>query len=388
MKNLLIFKKYGLEIFEIITYSILFLLFVRLITVQFTDGPDYAVHVKIIDQFISGTFYVPHPGFHISTYWLSKITTIPYIYIVPFFIASIIITTILITKKVLIYISPGIRYPILYIFFAITINIVIAIYIPFFSQNKYLGQWSPNIWHNPTMTLLKPFALLGFLGVALFLKDENIFDHVLLILISLCLVVGTYIKPSFIICFLPTIALFSLIYRFKQYRLYFKLFLICLPSILLLIYQFHETYNFNTTESYFHDKIILTWFGVTKSYTKSLTVSTMLVLAFPLSIFVFVNKHIKQNTPLLLSWILTIVSFFISGIFAEQGKFGWGAFISSYIICLFILYVFSLAEYLTWFVAFKKNMLKIIVVGIILSLHVVSGIIYFNGLLNYGRTYT
>ena len=69
-------------IIKIFTYFILFLIFIRLIAVQISSGPDYFIHISIIDKFLKGSFYIPHPGFHILTYTLSKITTIPYIYIV------------------------------------------------------------------------------------------------------------------------------------------------------------------------------------------------------------------------------------------------------------------------------------------------------------------
>jgi hypothetical protein len=377
-------KLYKFKIIEVVIYSFLFLLFVRLVYMQIISGPDYGTHLKIIDKYVQGHFYIPHPGFHITIFCLSKITSISYASITPFFMAFIIVLTIFITKKILIYLSPGISSPFIYLLFSIAINFVIAIYIPFFNREMYLGQWSPNIWHSPTMSFLKPFALLCFFWLIQFLKNRDNLKQGLLFLTSVSLLIGTFIKPSFIICLLPAVTLYLLIFRFRQYNLYLKIFWIFLPSLLLLSYQFIETYNLENTSSYFHDKIILTWFGVDKIYTKSILISTLLVLAFPFCILVFSYRRIKQNIPLLLSWILIVTSFFISNIFAESNKFGAGAFIFSYIICLFILFVFSLSEYLNWFVEFKKNWLKISVAGIIFSFHLVSGIFYFSKLIVHG----
>jgi hypothetical protein len=298
--------------------------------------------------------------------------------------AFIIVLTIFITNKILIYLSPGLSSPLIYLLFSIAINFVIAIYIPSFNKKMYIGQWSPNIWHSPTMTFLKPFALMSFFWLILYLKNKDNLKRGLLFLSSVSLLIGTFIKPSFVICFIPAVALYLLFFRYKQYKLYLKIFLVFLPSLLLLSYQYIETYSLGNTPSYFHDKIILTWFGVNKIYTKSILISTLLVLAFPLSILAFSYRRIKQNIPLLLSWILLVVSFFISNIIAESIKFVAGAFIFSYIICLFILFVFSLSEYLNWFVEFKKNRLKISIAGIIFSFHLFSGILYFSKLIEHG----
>ena len=37
-----------------------------------------------------------------------------------------------------------------------------AIYVPFFNKEPYLGQGTPNIWHNPTTIAVRPIALLIF----------------------------------------------------------------------------------------------------------------------------------------------------------------------------------------------------------------------------------
>jgi hypothetical protein len=365
-----------IKIIEYVIYSFLFLFFVRLVNMQIISGPDYGTHLNIIDKYIQGHFYIPHPGFHITIFCLSKITSISYASITPFFMALIIILTIFLTKKILIYLSPGISSPFIYLLFSIAINFVIAIYIPSFNRKMYLGQWSPNIWHSPTMTLLKPFALLFFFWLIQFLKDHDNFKRGILFLTSVSLLLGTFIKPSFVICLIPAVTLYMLFFRFKEFNLYLKIFWIFLPSLLFLSYQFIETYNLENTSSYFHDKIILTWFGVDKIYTKNILISSLLVLVFPLSILAFSFRRLKQNIPLLLSWILIVTSFFISNVFAESIKFRAGAFIFSYIICLFILFVFSLSEYLSWFVECKKNRLKISLAGIVFSFHLFSGILY------------
>ena len=248
----------------------------------------------------------------------------------------------------------------------------------------YLGQWSPNCWHSPTMTLLKPFTLLAFFLVLIFIEKKDYTNNFQLFILSLFLLIGAFIKPSFIICFLPALAVFLLIFRYKQYKLYFRLFLVFLPCLFLLLYQYFSTYYLSNTDSYFHDKIILTFFGVTKLYTKSILFSTIRVLAFPLMVLIFSFKQIIKKTPLLLSWIMLIIAFIISGFIAEQEKFDQGAFIWSYENSLYILFVFSVCECLNWVDEFKKNKNKIIIVGSIFLFHVISGVLYLIKILYHG----
>lgn len=369
---------------EIVVYGIIFLLALRLINKQILFGPDYSVHINIINQYFYENFYIPHPGFHILIHYLSNITSLPYNQTVTIVMAIVITITIKLTETVLKNCIDNHKDNFVILFGIIAINIAIALYIPSFNKYMYAGQWSPNIWHSPTLSLLKPFALLSFFLLTQFLKKGSTKQTVNLILCSLLLFIGTFIKPSFIICLIPALFFYLVIFRFKQSDIYLKLFYVILPSLLLLTYQYFETYNLKDSQSYFHDKIVFTWFGVMKMYTPNLFISTILATAFPLLVLLFSLNKIKRNTNIVFSWILIIVSYLISGMLAEQNKFSLGAFIFSYDICLYILYVFSFVEYINWFKNHKNNMTKLAITSIVLSYHIVCGILYVYGLLKYG----
>ena len=49
----------------------------------------------------------------------------------------------------------------------LVLHLCSAIYVPFFNIKPYLGQGTPNIWHNPTTICVRPIALLTLLLVAL-----------------------------------------------------------------------------------------------------------------------------------------------------------------------------------------------------------------------------
>lgn len=372
-----VLRKNVIRVVEVLVFLFLLLFFMRYLAMDiFLFHGDTYAHINFIDPYINNEFFIPHPGFQIIIYWLSRITTLPYYYMADFFIAAVIVFTIYITKRISEYVSPGIKSPLIYLFLGVSINILMAIYIPVFNENMYLGQWSPNYFLVPTLVLLKPFALLSFFIMAIYLKEDGHLDPIILIICSIGLFLGTFIKPSFIICFIPATALFLIFFKFKKFRLYLKTFLVFLPSILLLTYQFLATFGPTANIIGYQDKIMISWFGVWDIYTRSIIISSLLVLAFPIVVLSISFKKVKKDTFLSLGLILLLVSFIIAGFFAEEKNFTCGNFIFGYEISLFILYVFSLCEFLKWLIKFKENKRKIVIAGMVFLAHLVSGFLY------------
>lgn len=368
------------EIIEIILYLIIALFSLRLFIYHTTIASDISEHISIIDKFIGHTFYIPHPGFHMLTYFVAKISGMSYNFVVPVLLTSSVIITILITKKLILWFLPEFQWKMVYVLVAVSLSFMTAIYFPWFNKHIYIGQWGPTIWHSPSMLLLKPLALLSFWGLLFYIQKHRSNQFLWSAFISFLLLGSTYTKPSFIICFIPALAVYLLVFHFKDFKLYFNVFFILLPSLLLLVYQFVETYIMHNTDSYFHDKIIFTNFGVMRWHSPNVVFSTLLALAFPLSVLFVINKKIAHNHYLLVSWLLVVIGFLQAGLLAEEAKFSQGAFIFGYIICLFILFVFSMIEYLSWYGTEKKYSVRPIyknLVAIVGLAHLFSGIIYY-----------
>ncbi|MCB8994723.1 MAG: hypothetical protein H6538_03850 [Bacteroidales bacterium] len=176
-KNLNV-KNLALRFFEIALYFFIALFSLRIFFYQATINSDITVHISIIDEFVKHSFYIPHPGFHLLTYFISHISGMPYTTSVPIIMAGLVITIILITKNIIIWFLPEFKIKTIYILAAVSLSFVTAIYFPWFNKSIYLGQWGPNIWHSPTMFLVKPFALLSFWGMMVFiLKQETEHDY-------------------------------------------------------------------------------------------------------------------------------------------------------------------------------------------------------------------
>ena len=110
----------------------------------------------------------------------------------------------------------------------------------------YIGYFTPNIFHNPTLILLKPIALLHFVLFCTVLKDnhKNYSGSTIYIALGLLLALSAIAKPSYIVIFLPSIGLVVLANMiFRQYPAIspIRLMLICgtlLPGLAVLLWQY------------------------------------------------------------------------------------------------------------------------------------------------------
>lgn len=342
---------------------------------------DLPQHLSIINDFINSSYYIPHPMFHITVYCLSLLTGMHIAETAPVVMTAAALITIFTAQKLLTEKSNPLQ-----LLIAASTLFVIAVYLPFYNKHMYIGQFSPNIWHSPTMLLLKPLALAAFyFFVRSFELPENK-KRLYLLAGSSLLLLSTMTKPSFVIVFLPATVIYLLLFKRGRNRQYGALSLFAAPSVMMLAYQYLRTYQSSETASYFHDKIIFSFFGVMKLYSPSIIVSTLLVLAFPLSVLFAARKIIADNQYLVLAWLTTLIAFLQAAFLAEQQKFAQGAFCFGYVISLFLLYFFSAKESLSWFSEGNSgiSLRAKTTVAFIYLLHLVSGIYYFYILLKGG----
>ena len=140
------------------------------------------------------------------------------------------------------------------------LSISSAIFVPWFNDKPYLGQGSPNPWHNPTTIMVRPIALLIFILVmgecvrvqrGGFRKGQGlrIWKGFLL---ALLLLLSNLSKPSFVQIFYPAIFLLMFlwlfVYRFRNFPLGMQLLLCCVPSVALMGLQFISAFYGNTNE--------------------------------------------------------------------------------------------------------------------------------------------
>lgn len=344
---------------------------------------DMAMHLSNIDLFIHNGYHIPHPGFSVLVYSLARLTGLPYHQTGPMVTVGFLLATIYTVHWLLMSMSPVLNRFLLLII-AVSLLCVIAIYVPPFNPNFYVGQWSPNVWTGPNMLVVKPFVLLAFFYYLHLLLKPDLFQVRHYMIVGGALLLTTVIKPNFVITFLPAMALYLLLFRTRELQLYLKTFYMVFPTILMLAYQYMQTYYMDGANSHYYDKIIFSFFGVWKLHTPNVFISMLLVLAFPISVLVAGKGQALKNQYVRMAWILTLVAFLQCGLLAEEEKFDQATFCFGYDLALFVLYVFSVEECIRWFRKGMQGVGHIVIgaVGTIYLAHLVSGIIYLVALLN------
>jgi len=348
---------------------------------------DLGLHVDRILPIVNGEYFFPHPLFHYIVYFIQKISIILNvnwslldISIVFLSLLFVVIFDIIYRIAVYFHIDNYTQFSLLLI--SLSLLFITPIYLPIFNTNLYLGQWGPNTWHSPTIFIIKPFTLIClFFMVKLSQGKEWYNKSGILVLFSLFMALSAFAKPSFVISFAPATIIFLLVYYWKNFKLYFKIFILFLPTIAVLIYQYIATYsNDIASTADMKDEIIFTFFGVMKYYTPNFGISLILATAFPLFLFIIDLKNCLKNHYLMLSFFNVIISFTFASFLAEKFKFEQGAFLFGYILSLFLLFVFSLFHFLKFIksdalIKFKEA--KVIFLLLIYFLHLYSGCFYF-----------
>jgi len=207
------------------------------------------------------------------------------------------------------------------------------------SATWYLGQFPPNLWHNSTTIFLMPFALLLFFDALKYLKQPS---GSLIFKMSVWVVIGALIKPSFLFPFLPVffLLLFSS-FRFASnfWKGLIPLFFGALGIAWVGIYNFiTNTYNEG-------GGVEIAPFKVWSNWSEFIPFSMLVSLLFPLALSILLWKDIKDKLSFRFSWFLMIVSIMVYSLFAEKGSnwivvasnFSWQLIVSNFILFLVCL---------------------------------------------------
>jgi hypothetical protein len=372
------------RITKLIISSSLIWIFYRLFyfqAVQKLDS-DFIAHINRIDPIISGEYYFPHSFFHYIVHYTTNLVSFflentNHVHLGFCIVILFIFLLIEVVEKIIQKTCPKTNKVSAYLW-SIAMLFPVAIYVQPFNENIYLGQWSPNTWHSPTMFMVKPLALISFYLVIKIIGNRinNPFDRTP-ILCSFMLMISIWAKPSFAISFIPATVLFYFLFRKKDKIKVATIFLILIPGTVLLGYFYLKTYYFTlSATSDMKDNIIIDLFGVTSLYTENVFISLLLAIAFPLSILLADYKKVLKNKYLILGWLNVVIAYGLSILFAEKYKFDQAAFAFGYGVALFILFVFSTTYFINNFNQERKLTRKGLFLMTIFSLHFLSGIFY------------
>ncbi|SFM13104.1 hypothetical protein SAMN03159341_11787 [Paenibacillus sp. 1_12] len=331
---------------------------------------DLYLHIRLTNDFFQNHLYIPHPGFHTLVYILHMIMFIDLTYSATIILSLCLVFISYIIYRIIEHFVPTLSLS-WKIFITTGLILVSAIYLPFFNTSVYLGQWSPNVWHNPTLIALKPFAYISFfLGVNYFFYSETKINKRFLLL-SIALVVSLIMKPNFLIAFLPALFIYLFIKKYKNLSWLRVFVMLCVPIIIVLIFQY---WGYANTQK--NDHMIFTFFGVWRLYSPNIFFSIILVTAFPLALYMLKYNECMKNHYLNVSWIAYIISVLQFSFLAEAIEFRSGNWAWGMMTILPILFLFSTIEFLKMWDR-KKNSWKINILSLLFALHLCSGIYYF-----------
>ncbi len=272
--------------------------------------------------------------------------------------------------------------------FCTVLNMAAAIYVPWFNKEPYLGQSSPNVWHNPTTIAVKPFALLIFLMVAaeIIRCKESDFEEGISalkgILISILLIFSCLAKPSFVQIFYPAIftlmVIWLFVYRGKNLKMALQLLLVCVPSLIVMILQFVAAFMSGSGEG---GGITFAPLQVAGLRTNSIAISMLLVTAFPLLMLILTIIRKKMGWSEIFAWILFLwgttwrLLLAETGERAAHGNFSWG-----YVLGLYMIWFVSVRSYLELYfndeMTGTKRGVGFYIASVVLALHFLSGLYY------------
>lgn len=324
---------------------------------------DGAIEMKSIFDLYSitpqRTIHVSYPLYHIIVKCLGILCLGNYALASSLILCGAILATFLIMIKICYDLNIEINYKTIWII--LLLNMLVC--FPF-NGKLYLPQGSPNVWHNPTFLMMKPFALLSFYSFCMFVKWRKNKDLI-------CFMIGCMLsvlaKPSFTIVFLPVAGFVTLVIWSKEwknnFRFALKLLLAVLPTLIILIMQYLITLESDSG-------IVIRLGGFQNLGYFSIALATLSALFYPLAFYILNRNKIIYKFELLMSYLIYFFAW-VQYFMLDEAQYNHGNFAWGYFMALFVLYFITTLNLIR--IEDKKN---IIIYGI-LMIQILAGLIYF-----------
>lgn len=242
--------------------------------------------------------------------------------------------------------------------------------------NLYLGYIAPTVYHNPTVTLLRPFALLLFVCAVQAVAAPADRSTRKVMIAALLTVLATYAKPNYTLCLLPVMAGVLALQWLRHQAVNGRLIVvgIILPGLVVLGLQYAFTFEANVENSIiFSPLMVARLFEPVHIFPK-----LALSLIFPVAVVALYPARASRDVALLLAWLVMIVALAYAYLLAEEGMPGDGNFFWGAQVALFILFVFSVRFSVQQVLAQDRRLTwrSALCVGT-LGLHFAAGIVWY-----------
>lgn len=255
----------------------------------------------------------------------------------------------------------------------------------------YLGQLSPNVWHNSTTILSMPFSLLALIFGVRYLQSST---RVTLIALSGSMLVSTLFKPNFMLALVPTLFLVAAFMALadhentQRWRSVVAITLALVPSIVILAAQYALAFTGDSAA------VVGSTTGVSpltqwRDFTDSIPISIIRSLLLPGLLTLLLLRSRSIDLMIVTSWVVLFISvaqfstfsqFDEHGVEVLHGNRGW-AIIPS----MFALFLSTIVRYArtnladsTVREAFKTREVRMVTV--VALVHLISGLAYIVGI--------
>jgi hypothetical protein len=238
----------------------------------------------------------------------------------------------------------------------------------------YFGYTGFALYHNPTLILLRPFAVLLWVLILKF-SFSKINTGMGIFLGILVVILATLAKPSYTICILPAIGLVLIWRKIRGQTInwWFILFGVFIPAIIVLIWQYNLAFLGSRDSG-----IIIAPFKVIQWMSHKIVIKFLLSIIFPLSVSLLYIKRVIHDRAMMIAWVVFGIGFFYGYFLAEDGFSIYSAnFLWSTHITLFILFIQSIIFFLNQKFNGKYNLLPRIILWSVFGGQIVCGIIYY-----------
>ena len=336
-------------------YLVIFLLILAVVAIRLPidfkrimtiTNNDYTTHIYFALDMLQGrevpAFTMAHSFYQLSLlfmWWASRSTIDFWHSAISFQVVSAVASTLVIyfwygalpTRP-----SPWIR-----AFWAVTLVIVTPVVAPWLLDGAYyFGYIGLANYHNPTIHLLRPFAVLMFiLGMEFLECPRSSLRRILFAAVVFSL--ATFLKPSYSVTLLPAVGLMGLYWLWKRRPLNWGLAVwgMGLPAVLILAAQFLYTYTYGEPEG----GIALRPFLAASMLSAYLPLKFFLSIFFPLVSTALFFQSARKDHTMMLAWLAFAVGALQFYLFVELGsRFTHGNFVWGAQITLFMLFVVTI----------------------------------------------
>jgi hypothetical protein len=261
----------------------------------------------------------------------------------------------------------------------VTLGIIIAgplFFLVFLDHKFYFGYVGFALYHNPTIIMLRPFALiLWIITISNFFKEKLIIWDIFIGLGAM--IIATIAKPSYTICIFPGMGIVFLWQLLTHRKINWKYALIVffVPAILVIIRLPIETLKNLIIGD---NRIIFAPFRVIHWMSRYMVFKYLLSIIFPLSLSLIFLKKVVKDRAMVIAWLIFGIGTSYGYLLTQTGTSEFAAnFLWSTQITLFILFFQSIIFLLSRKFTEHWQKTSKLVLWSIFTAQVIFGIIYY-----------